>query len=67
MKKLSNLKGAKALSKKEQQSINGGFAILEACKGAAPGDPCIIPGDPYGRSGTCVGLPGGDDLICALG
>ncbi len=25
MKKLSNLKGAKALSKKEQQSINGGF------------------------------------------
>jgi hypothetical protein len=41
MKKLSNLKGAKALSKNEQMSINGGKAANNcyvACTG--PGQNC---------------------------
>ncbi len=32
MKKLSNLKGAKALNKKEQKALNGGCPLNSACK-----------------------------------
>ena len=41
MKKLQNLKGAKALNKKEQQSINGGAPGGGSC--CDPVNSCCIP------------------------
>ena len=66
MKKLSNLKGAKTLSKKEQQSINGGFNILADCIGKQVGDPCYVIGDPQHRRGNCEVFPGSGSLYCSL-
>ena len=41
MKKLVNLKGAKALNKKEQQSVNGGARGNNGC--CNPTNDCCIP------------------------
>ncbi len=57
MKKLSNLKGAKALNRKEQQSINGGGL---QCRPACPPE-CKCVG-----AGVCVGDDPGGLCISAL-
>ncbi len=44
MKKLANLKGAKALNKKEQQSIHGGGGCPpNSCANKNAGDKCALP------------------------
>ncbi len=60
MKKLANLKGAKALSKKEQQNINGGgikpmpFLCEDICPTSPHGTECGPPHCP----GMCDGNGG---------
>lgn len=53
MSKLLNLEGAKELSKKEQQAINGGLKYCGDGKPCPPGWSCV-PNVPGGRPIICV-------------
>ena len=66
MKKLQNLKGAKALNKKEQQSINGGAPLDPDRDGNCPFNECWIGGPecPQGQVCNPVGPAWPDCNVC---
>ena len=59
MEKLTNLKGAKVLSKAEQKSINGGTAGTcgtangNTGKSCSTNTPCVGPNNPACHNGCC--------------
>ena len=62
MKKLQNLKGAKALNKEQQQSINGGR--LQIHKGGNVCSSVCPNGSYYQRCDLHAGCPGANDGAC---